>query len=65
MLSLYLKLKVELVKYGGLSKSLRFRQLLTSFMAEQVISVPGDERWAFVREVDGFKRTSRTCRKCM
>lgn len=32
----YLKLKDELVKYGGLSKSLRPRQLLTSFMLGRV-----------------------------
>lgn len=35
-LRLYLKLKDELVKYGGLSKSLRFRQFLTSFMVGKV-----------------------------
>lgn len=35
----HLKLKLELVKYGGLSKSLRFRQLLTSFMVGKVTLV--------------------------
>lgn len=32
----HLKLKDELVKYGGLSKSLRFRHFLTSFMLGKV-----------------------------
>lgn len=35
----HLKLKEELVKYGGLSKSGRFRQLLTSFMLGNVTLV--------------------------
>jgi len=36
----HLKLKLELVKYGGLSNSRRFRQLLTSLMVGRVTFVP-------------------------
>lgn len=37
--------------------------LQLSLQAEQVISVPGDERRTLVGEVDAFERTSWTCRQ--